>query len=174
MFQAITTTIPVTISCGLVGFAVFTDMRAHRIPNWLVLGILLASFTHQLMAHGFAGLLYGVGGLAVGIGAFLAFYIGRGMGAGDVKLMGAVGAMLGPLGALLAVACSLIAGLIMVLGARQLTQLSYRYAALRAIPELFVQKNDAVRVPYAPAIAAGYSVALWQTGTFSTLALVAK
>jgi prepilin peptidase CpaA len=174
MFQNIAITLPVTISCGLVGFAVFTDMRAHRIPNWLISGILLSSFTCQLLINGLSGLLYGLAGLAVGMGLFLAFYIGRGMGAGDVKLMGAVGAMLGPLGALLAVACSLIAGLIMVLGARQLAQFSYRYAALRAVPEFFVHKNDAIRVPYAPAIAVGYAAALWQTGTFSTLALVAQ
>jgi prepilin signal peptidase PulO-like enzyme (type II secretory pathway) len=87
--------------------------------------------------------------------------------------MGAAGAMLGPVGALLAVACSLVAGLVMVLGARQLSHFSYRYGVLRVIPDLFVRKNDAIRVPYAPAIAAGYAVALWQMGTFSTLVSVA-
>ena len=113
-------------------------------------------------------------GLAVGIGFFIAFYIGRGMGAGDVKLMGAAGTMLGPLGALLAGACSLVAGLLLVLGARQISQLAYRYAALQAIPEIFVRKNNAIRVPYAPAIAAGCIVAMWQLGTFSTLISVAE
>jgi prepilin peptidase CpaA len=171
MIQEVAMTIPVTISCGLLGYAVCTDMCAHRIPNWLVMVLLLASFTHQLLLNGPAGLLYGIGGLAVGLGLFLAFYIGRGMGAGDVKLMGAVGAMLGPAGALLAVACSLVAGLAMVLGARKFSQFSHRYGLV--IPELFVRKNDAIRVPYAPAIAAGYAVALWQTGTFSTLVSMA-
>jgi prepilin peptidase CpaA len=174
MIQDAAMTMSLTISCGLLGFAVCTDMCAHRIPNWLVLGLLSVGFAHQLLVNGPAGLLSGIGGLAVGIGLFLAFYIGRGMGAGDVKLMGAVGAMLGPVGALFAVACSLVAGLIMVLGARQLSQFSYRYAALRAVPEFFVRKNDAMCVPYAPAIAVGYAAALWQTGTFSTLAWAAQ
>jgi prepilin peptidase CpaA len=173
MIQEIAMTMPVAISCGLLGYAVCTDTCAHRIPNWLVLLLLLAGFTHQLLLNGPAGLLFGIGGLAVGLGLFLAFYIRRGMGAGDVKLMGAVSAMLGPAGALLAVACSLVAGLVMVLGARKLSQFSYRYGVLRAIPELFVRKNDAIRVPYAPAIATGYAVALWQMGTFSTLVSVA-
>ncbi len=174
MIQDIAMTILVTISCGLLGFAVFTDMHAHRIPNWLVLGILLTGFTYQLLVNGIAGLVSGIGGLAVGTGLFLVFYIGHGMGAGDVKLMGAVGAMVGPLGALLAVACSLVAGLVMVLGARQLSQFSYRYVALRVMPDFFIRKNDAIRVPYAPAIAAGYATALWQMGAFSTLASVAQ
>lgn len=174
MIREIATAMPITIGCALLGFAVWSDVRKHRIPNWLVLGLLLAGFAHQLLVNGPVGLLYGLGGLTVGLGSFIAFYLGRGMGAGDVKLMGAAGAMLGPMGALLAGACSLIAGLVLVLGARQLSQLAHRYTALRALPEFFVQKDDATRVPYAPAIAAGCWVAMWQLGTFSTLTAVAR
>jgi prepilin peptidase CpaA len=149
-------------------------MREHRIPNWLVLSLLLIGFVYQVLVNGPVGLLYALGGLAVGIGLFIGFYIGRGMGAGDVKLMGAAGALLGPAGALLAGACSLITGFILVVGGMIVVLLARQYDALRAIPEFFVQKNDGIRVPYAPAIAAGCCVAMWQLGTFSTLAVVTR
>ena len=68
MIQEFAMIMPVTISCGLLGFAVCTDMRAHRIPNWLVMGLLLVGFTHQLLVSGPAGLLSGIGGVVVGMG----------------------------------------------------------------------------------------------------------
>ena len=174
MMHEITIAIAVVLCCALLGLAVWSDMREHRIPNWLVLGLLLTGFVYQVLVNGPVGLLYALGGLAVGIGLFIGFYLGRGMGAGDVKLMGAAGALLGPVGALLAGACSLITGFILVVGGMKVVPLARRYAALRAIPEFFVQKNDAIRVPYAPAIAAGCCVAMWQLGTFSTLAVVMR
>lgn len=166
--------ITIVLGCALLGLAVWSDMREHRIPNRLVLGLLLTGFVYQVLVNGFVGLLYALGGLAVGIALFIGFYLGRGMGAGDVKLMGAAGVLLGPSGALLAGAFSLIAGFVLVLGARQVVHFTHQYAALRAIPDFFVLKNDAIRVPYAPAIAAGCFVAMWQLGTFSTLAAVTR
>ena len=56
------------------------------------------------------GLLQSGAGLAVGLAAFLPLYLGGGFGAGDVKAMAAVGAFLGPKGALLAAAWTLVAG----------------------------------------------------------------
>ncbi len=164
---------PVVIACALLALAVWSDIREHRIPNWLVLSLCAVGLANQLLTEGLAGIAYGLGGLAVGIAFFIAFYIGRGMGAGDVKLMGAAGTMLGPLGALLGSACSLVAGLLLVLAARQVENLTHRHAALQVIPEFFVRKNDAIRVPYAPAIAVGSTFAMWQLGTFSTLISVA-
>ena len=174
MTHEIAIAIAIILGCTLLGLAVWSDMQQHRIPNWLVLSLLLVGFVYQVLVNGPVGLLYAFGGLAVGIGLFIGFYIGRGMGAGDVKLMGAVGALLGPTGALLAGACSLIAGFILVVGVMKVAPLTRRYVALRAIPEFFVQKNDALRVPYAPAIVAGCGVAMWQLGTFSTLAAVTR
>ena len=78
-----------------------------------------------------------------------------GMGAGDVKLMGAAGSVLGPLGALMAGALTLISGVAMVVAALGLRRLDSRFHFLRMGPALFVEKDNATRVPYAPAIRHG-------------------
>ena len=77
-----------------VGLAALFDLKERRIPNWLILfaltgGVLLNSW--QGMSHVIdAGL-----GFGLGIGAlFLPFALGW-IGAGDVKLVGAIGAILG-------------------------------------------------------------------------------
>jgi prepilin peptidase CpaA len=54
--------------------------------------------------------LFGLAGLATGLGLFLVLYVFAGIGAGDVKLMGAVGAIVGPYGALLSGALAILVG----------------------------------------------------------------
>ena len=83
-----------TLLCTLLGVAVWSDVREHRISNWLVLAVLGSGFVIQILGNGAMGIVYALGGVAVGLAFFLPFYIGRGMGAGDVKLMGAAGGML--------------------------------------------------------------------------------
>jgi prepilin peptidase CpaA len=76
--------------------AAVMDVREGRIPNWLTFS--LAGF--GMVVHGWhqgvSGLLLSVEGLAVGILCLIFFYIKGGMGAGDVKLLGAIGTVLGP------------------------------------------------------------------------------
>ena len=80
---------------------------------------------------GYSGFLTGAGGVAVGMGVFLPFYLSRGMGAGDVKLMGTVGAFLGPKYALLASGLCLGAGgvlaIIILISRGGLKDLAIRY-----------------------------------------------
>jgi prepilin peptidase CpaA len=52
----------------------------------------------QTYLNGLDGFLFSVVGTVVGLGLLLLFYINGMMGAGDVKLMGAVGSILGPSG----------------------------------------------------------------------------
>jgi prepilin peptidase CpaA len=72
-----------------------TDVRSGRIPNlasmtFAAVGVALHSF-----AGGTAGFLFSAAGIATGLGLLIVPYLMGGMGAGDVKLMGAVGSFLG-------------------------------------------------------------------------------
>jgi len=74
--------------------AVYIELRESRIPNWLTfsgmaLGLLIAYL------HGTASFWSSLGGLAIGFGFLFIFYIFGGIGGGDVKLMGAAGALMG-------------------------------------------------------------------------------
>jgi len=86
--------------------AVWSDVKSHGIPNWLVLigiglGLLLNSVLPE--GYGFVSSLTGalgfnkaLAGMALGLVLMLPLYILKGMGAGDVKLMAMTGAFLGP------------------------------------------------------------------------------
>lgn len=82
--------------------AMKSDLAHRKIPNMLVVGSLLTSLVFGLMgwngltAGGMAGFRHWGLGLLVGFGCFLPMYVFRAMGAGDVKLMAACGACLGP------------------------------------------------------------------------------
>jgi prepilin peptidase CpaA len=94
----------------LVLIAALYDIRSRRIPNMLIFpGALAAIAFHTISPYGI-GFLSSMGGLAVGLIAFLPLYMTRAMGAGDVKLMAMVGAFLGPMSALGAIITILIAG----------------------------------------------------------------
>jgi prepilin peptidase CpaA len=90
--------------------AIITDVRSHRIPNWLILPAIITGLGVNLISAGAGGLLFGIEGLFLGMGLFVVLYLLGGMGAGDVKLMGAVGSMLGPQMVLLAALFTAVSG----------------------------------------------------------------
>jgi prepilin peptidase CpaA len=98
------------ILVSLLLIACVTDIRSQRIPNWLTCSSVVAAMVYHGGAEGLPGLMPGIEGLALGIAFLLPFYMAGGMGAGDVKLMGAVGALLGPKGVCTAFLCTAIAG----------------------------------------------------------------
>lgn len=107
---------PVILLSLLLGTAVFTDLKEQRIPNWLTFSSLPFSFGYHLFFYGMNGFLLSLAGMFIGTAFFLLPYIKGGMGAGDAKLMGAVGAMLGPKGVFYAFLFTGLAGGIYALG----------------------------------------------------------
>lgn len=94
----------------LLGVAVHIDLKERRIPNLLTAIVLGLGLVTRGVLEGTPGLTSALAGAAVAFGLTLPGWWLGGMGAGDVKLMAAVGAWLGPVGAVFAVLFSLIAG----------------------------------------------------------------
>jgi prepilin peptidase CpaA len=79
----------------MLAAAVF-DVRYRRIPNWLTVGgVVLGVALNTVIGPPEAGLGFSLAGLGVAFGIYLALYALRAMGAGDVKLMAAIGALVG-------------------------------------------------------------------------------
>ncbi|AXF25463.1 peptidase A24 [Burkholderia pyrrocinia] len=88
---------PVPLCVTLLAVAAAsTDIATRRIPNRLVAIGLVGALVAQCLLHGVqAGALGWLAGAATGFGLLLPFYLLRGMAAGDVKLMLAIGAWVG-------------------------------------------------------------------------------
>lgn len=99
------------------------DLRFQKIPNLLTYPAMAVALVYHFMINGLDGLLFSAGGLALGIAILIIPYLMGGMGAGDAKLMGAVGAILGARGVFIAFLFTAIIGgvyaLIVVLIKRQ-------------------------------------------------------
>src|SRR5580692_9205637 len=80
----------------LVAIAAVFDIRYRRIPNWLVLAGIIVGFAWNVYASGWSGLLRALEGLGLGFILYFPLYLLRARGAGDVKLLAAVGAITGP------------------------------------------------------------------------------
>lgn len=177
----------------MVTVAAVSDARTRRIPNWLVASGMAAALAAQVAALGAAaGSLQWLGGLATGMGIFLMLYVLGGIGAGDVKLMGAVGAFMGPLGGAHVAVASFLAGGVLALvtmalhreSRQSLARLSAllmslpfgraataagRSTAHRAAAQVPADASaagrstsKAARLPYAIAIAAGTLLVKWE------------
>lgn len=90
---------------GLVAcvVAAVTDTRSGRIPNWLTLPLAATAMVGQMLLKGRWGFAESLVGLLLCAGVpWLVFRVsgGRAIGGGDVKLFGALGALLGPMSGL--------------------------------------------------------------------------
>lgn len=80
----------------LVGIASVFDYRTRRIPNLLTLPVMAIGLILNVYYSGLVGLQQSILGLLLGVGLLLIPFAIGGMGAGDVKLLAAVGALNGP------------------------------------------------------------------------------
>jgi prepilin peptidase CpaA len=139
-----------------VAAAAIVDLRTRLIPNVLTLSAATLALVLNLSRAGGSGAVASGAGLLIGLAAFLPFYLAGGFGAGDVKAMAAVGAFLGPKGALLAATCTLLVG---GLGAL-LVLAALRLKATRGQSGWQLGEAGRHRFPYGLAIACGTALSL--------------
>jgi prepilin peptidase CpaA len=155
------------------------DIRTRRIPNAITLGsAAVAIMFHALDAGSLRALPGALGWSAAGWGVgfllFLSLFLLGAMGAGDVKLLAAMGAWLGP-GAVCWVAIyGSVAGGVLALPliiskravGRTLANVwgligYWRLVGIRPHPGIVLEAPGAIRLPYALPIFVGALVTLW-------------
>jgi prepilin peptidase CpaA len=159
----------------LIGAAAcVTDFRSRRIPNVLTFGASVAALVFGAISGGPAGLGWSAAGWAVGCAVFLPWFLLGGMGAGDVKLLAALGAWAGPSSAVwMALYAGIAGGVFAILVAlargylgemfRNLWGLLmfWRVAGVQPHPELTLRTGRGPRLPYAFPITVGAVAVLW-------------
>ncbi len=104
--------------------ASWIDYAHRRVPNWLNLALIVAGFCAQGFYFGTSGLATGGLGLLTGFGLLIIPWLMHGMGAGDVKLMAAIGVWIGPALTFYSFAAGAVigavAGIIMILSSGRL------------------------------------------------------
>jgi prepilin peptidase CpaA len=155
--------------------ATMTDLVSHRIPNILLAPSLSIALLLSVVTQGPSGVLMALAGLAVGLAMLMPLYVMGAMGAGDVKLLGVAGAFLGPVGALIAGLATFIVGAVFGLlwigwrmyGPSIVESVSTFVAAhnlqFGAAESLLITRKENT-FAYAPAIAVGTAITLWQQG----------
>ena len=114
--------------------ASWIDHAQRRVPNWLNAALAAAGLIAQSVYFGWAGLGAGLLGLLVGFGVLILPWAMNGMGAGDVKLMAAIGAWFGPLMTLAAFAVgAMIGGVIAVVMIVRSSRISEAWANMGVI-----------------------------------------
>jgi prepilin peptidase CpaA len=162
------------VVAGVALIAVGWDIATRRIPNALTLGAALAALVVHTWVGGWNGAGMALVGWAVGVALFFPVFALGGMGAGDVKLLGAVGAWLGPVAAVWVALYSGIAGGLMGLVVASFSGylgqactnvwsllMYWRVSGLKPAPELTLSTHQGPRLAYAVPVFAGLLVTLW-------------
>jgi prepilin peptidase CpaA len=143
---------------AVVAIAVATDLRRRKIYNALTFPAMALGFVVNGITDGSSGLLFAGTGLLLGAVLFLAPVALLGRGAGDLKLLAAVGALGGPTfviwcGMLTGIAGALF-GVVVLLRMRRLGEV-VAGMTLDAASGQFPAATSRIRLPYAVPIAAG-------------------
>ena len=138
----------------------YTDWRWRRIPNWLTVPGLILGVVSNSLAWGWSGARNSLLGAALGLALLLPLVLVRSLGAGDWKLVGAIGAFVGWRSLLTVLAAAVIVNGLIVLGMiiqkrrigrtlRNMFRLLASFLSLH-LPEndLTLDNPDAVKVPF--------------------------
>jgi prepilin peptidase CpaA len=157
----------------IVVLAVRQDLIERRIANSLTLAGLACGLALQALAGGATGFLHALAGAGVGLLCFLPWYLSKGMGAGDVKLMAVAGAFFGPVGAFIAAMLSLVSGGVLAIAFVLWRAHGMRAAAAGGAPDTAEASSPTQlrkeRFPYAAAIAVGVAITMWLRGMLEVL-----
>ena len=168
--MAFSTLCALAVGCA----ACVTDIQSRRIPNWLTFGAAGAAIVFHTATGGGGGFLSAMTGWFIGaLIMFLPFAL-RGLGGGDVKLLAALGAWLGPANAIWLGLYAGIAGFVMafVVAAyhgylrtafRNIWFLLQHWTVngIRPLEEVSLEGSSAPRLAYALPIFAGLVLATW-------------
>ena len=86
------------------------DIWFAKIPNVITFPGMIIGIIYYGATQGLSGSVLSIAGFLVGSAVFFPFYLLKGMGAGDIKLMGAVGALVGLKGVIPAIVFTALAG----------------------------------------------------------------
>jgi prepilin peptidase CpaA len=144
------------------------DGQTSRIPNWLTVPGFIAGVAVHTYLNGWHGTLEALEGAALALAILLPFVLLRALGAGDWKLMGAVGALLGPWMLLFVLLASFfIAGAMAValmIYAKRMRETLQNMGSiirgffafgLRAHPEISLDNPGLLKLPFGVAAAIG-------------------
>jgi prepilin peptidase CpaA len=151
------------------------DVSTSRIPNALTFTTAVLAILFHAFAPSGSGWSTALLGLFAGLVVFFPLFALGAMGAGDVKLMAAVGTWIGATSILYVALYASVAGgvlaLIVALRKRYLRQALSNVRMLatywwvegvKPLPALTIESSQSLRLPYAVAIAAGLAVTLWK------------
>jgi len=154
--------------------ACISDLRTRRIPNVLTLSAIAGALLFHALTGGVSAAGWSLAGCVVGAALFFPMFALRGMGAGDVKLLAAVGAWLGPSQVVLvALAASVAGGLIAIAVALAygylrtavrnvwMLLMHWRVMGVRPVHEVTLEGARGPRLAYAFPISIGTLVTLW-------------
>ena len=146
-----------------VGIAMVMDVQTRRIPNTLTLSAVALGVMVNIANDGAQGLLQSLAGLALAVAMFALPVAMRVLGAGDLKLMAAIGAIGGPVFAFWNVLLTAVVGgllaLIVLIARRQLIPV-VTGMLLDAYTRQMPQATSGIRLPYAVPIAIGTLTAM--------------
>jgi prepilin peptidase CpaA len=156
---------------ALTLYAGWYDWRTRRIPNWLTVPALLAGLVLRYMIGGWTGTAMGLEGAGLALLVLLPLVLLRALGAGDWKLMGAVGALLGPRMVLFVLLASIfVSGLMAIVmmvqtkrvkaTLRNLVVLVHGFLSfgLRTHPEISLENPGLLKLPFGAAVALGTAI----------------
>jgi prepilin peptidase CpaA len=162
------------ISVFCVSIAAIADIRTHKIPNWLTFPTMGLGLVLNGASSGMSGLLLSLEGLGLGFGLLFVVYVLGGMGAGDVKLLSAVGAIVGPRLVFYAFIWTALVGGLMAMAlivSRKTVKRTFHNLKMLILgwilgvsnreANLTIRNQSLITLPYGVAIAIGTTLAVW-------------